>query len=342
MRVDIVGSADARAARRGFPFPGARAAPASGDGRPRARGAPLGDAGKEQLVGIELGGGLGDALALLLEQLRQRSRLGLAALGELHLDLREALVGKALQRRQEIGDVALDERLHARRRHVGRRPGIAQRLLELVQGALLAAFAERAQRFAVALGLGPDRGDRDDLLVQPRGAGAVDRKPPHQHHARLRAGAFNHGNARQAGLEALATGSATAAAGPADVRGGPAPPPARRGRPGSRGGSKAMARMGTRWRHSLIRSPRLRGRARRSSKVSCQPASLAKAGSAGSKVEGGDIADGLAPGAIERSAGARQGGADHAHEVVGADADALARVLASAFCSSSSSFRSRS
>jgi hypothetical protein len=46
-----------------------------------------------------------------------------------------------------------------------------------------------------------------------------------------------------------------------------------------------MARMGTCLRHSFMPSPRLRGRARRSSKVSCQPASFAKAGSAGSKAK---------------------------------------------------------
>ena len=60
-----------------------------------------------------------------------------------------------------------------------------------------------SKRLAFALGLGPDRRDRDDLLVQPRRASPIDRKPPHQHHARLRAGPLDHGDARQAGLEAL-------------------------------------------------------------------------------------------------------------------------------------------
>src|SRR5262245_20780912 len=53
---------------------------------------------------------------------------------------------------------------------------------------------------------------------------------------------------------------------------------------GNRGGANAIERMGTRLRHSLIRSPRFRGRARRSSNVSCQPGSLAKAGSVGSRL----------------------------------------------------------
>ena len=84
-----------------------------------------------------------------------------------------------------------------------RRARVAQRLLELVERPLLAALAERPQRLAVALGLGPDRGDRDDLLVQPRGAGAVDGEAPHQHDARLRAGPIDHGDAREPRLEAL-------------------------------------------------------------------------------------------------------------------------------------------
>ena len=54
-----------------------------------------------------------------------------------------------------------------------------------------------------ALGLGPDRRDRNDLLVQPRRAGTVDRKPSHQHDTRLRARPLDHGDARQPGLEAL-------------------------------------------------------------------------------------------------------------------------------------------
>src|ERR1700747_1650741 len=41
------------------------------------------------------------------------------------------------------------------------------------------------------------------LFVQARGASAINSKPPHEHDARLRAGAFDHRNARQSGLKAL-------------------------------------------------------------------------------------------------------------------------------------------
>jgi hypothetical protein len=113
-------------------------------------------------------------LAELLKQ--QRSRFGLAALPELHLYLGEALIAEALERRQEIGDIAFNHGLHASTGHFGRWTGLAQRLLELVQRALLAAFPEWPQGLAVALSLGPDRGDRDDLLVQTSGAGTEDGK----------------------------------------------------------------------------------------------------------------------------------------------------------------------
>jgi len=124
----------------------------------------------------------------------------------------EALVDEAFECRQQVGDIALDQRLHARRCHLRRRAGIAERFFELVKGALLTAFAERPQRLAVALGLSPDRRNRDDLFVQPSGASAVNGKPSHEHHTRLRAGAFDYGNARQPGLETLGNESRQKAA----------------------------------------------------------------------------------------------------------------------------------
>jgi hypothetical protein len=81
--------------------------------------------------------------------------------------------------------------------------GVPQRFLELIERALLADLAERLERLAVALGLAPDGGDQDDLLVQPGRSGAVHGEAPHQYDARLRARAFDHRNPRQPGLEAL-------------------------------------------------------------------------------------------------------------------------------------------
>ena len=55
-----------------------------------------------------------------------------------------------------------------------------------------------------------------------------------------------------------------------------------------------------------------------------------------------DIADGLAAGAVERDAGARQGGADDALEIVGVDADPLARIARAPSAGPRCSFSSRS
>ena len=113
MRMDIIGGADAGRLVADFGLKTCEPRlPVATVGRALAA-LELADDRKEQLVGIELGGGLGDAFALLHEQLRERARLGLAALGQLYLDLPQALAGQALERRQEVGDVALDQRLHA-------------------------------------------------------------------------------------------------------------------------------------------------------------------------------------------------------------------------------------
>jgi len=154
------------------------------------------DPGQKQLVGIAFSGGLGEAFTLLLQQVLKRARLGLAALGELDLDFRQPLLGQAFKGRQQIGDVALDQPLYTRRCHSRRRKGIAKGVLELVEGTLLSPFFQRAQRLAAALGLGPNRGDGNDLFVQPSSASAVDGKTPHEHDTRLRPGTFDHGNPR--------------------------------------------------------------------------------------------------------------------------------------------------
>src|SRR4030081_1711139 len=102
MRVNVISSADAFRLVANFRL------------QPREPGPPMAavsfplpslhlrDAREQELVGIELGGRLGNPLALLLQQLSQQSCLGLAALGELNLDLRKALAGQPFERRQKI------------------------------------------------------------------------------------------------------------------------------------------------------------------------------------------------------------------------------------------------
>jgi hypothetical protein len=53
-------------------------------------------------------------------------------------------------------------------------------------------------------GFEPEGCDRDDLLMQARRAGAIERKPPEQQDARLGAGPSDNAAARQAVLEPLA------------------------------------------------------------------------------------------------------------------------------------------
>ena len=97
---------------------------------------------------------------------------------------------------------------------------------------------------------------------------------------------------------------------------------------GSLGGSNVMARTGTLRRHSVMRSPRLRGRARRSSNVSSHPASLANAGSAGSNRNVATSPTSAAARTGERYARARQRGCDDPLQIGRLDADPGARVLA--------------
>ena len=111
------------------------------------------DAGQHELVGIELGRRLGDAPALLLQQLGQLPRLFLAALGEL-LPSPRASRSSAMRskRRQQIGDILFDQRLDAGRGHGGRRARLAQRVLELIERSSL-----RRSRRAAAAACGPAR-----------------------------------------------------------------------------------------------------------------------------------------------------------------------------------------
>ncbi len=133
----------------------------------------------------------------LFEALRRTGYAGgYDALGEIDLHFREALVGDLLKRRNEIGDVALDQCLDAREGHCRRAASLAQGFFELVERPLLAAFAERLERLQVALGFGPDRRYRDDLFVQARGACAINGQASHEHQARLRARPFDDGDAR--------------------------------------------------------------------------------------------------------------------------------------------------
>ena len=68
------------------------------------------DARQQELIGIELVVGFHNALALLLQKLGQRFRFLLAAFGKIDLDLRQPLAGDLLQRRDEVGDIALDQK----------------------------------------------------------------------------------------------------------------------------------------------------------------------------------------------------------------------------------------
>ena len=228
--------------------------------------------------------------------------------------------------RRQIGDVALDHSLDARDRHLRRRPRVPQRVLKLVERALLAAFAERPKRFAFAVSLGPDRGDRNDFLVQPRRAGPVDGKPSHQHHARLRAGPFNHGDARQSGLEALRQEARQQPTHQTvlemDLHNFRRVAAVRQARRFKRDGPD---------RHALAPfADPLAALSRTLAQIveSVLPAGfLGKCRIVGIEPEGSGVADSFRPLAVEIDAGARQGGTDHALEVVRADSDAFARAF---------------
>ena len=148
----------------------------------RSRRSVVADARQQQLVRIELGVGLGDALALLFQQFGQRFRFGLAAFGKIDLRLSRGARWRCVS---SVGTRSAMSRSTSAWMRATAIAGAARasrkRLFELIERSLFAAFAERRQRLAVALGLGPDRRHRDDLFVQARGAGAIHGEAPHEH-----------------------------------------------------------------------------------------------------------------------------------------------------------------
>ena len=102
------------------------------------------DARQQKLIGIELVAGLGDALALLLQQFGQRFRFRLAALCKIDLHFRQALVGDRFQASARGRRCRCSTSAWMRATAIaGAGAGVAQRLLELVERPLLAALAER-------------------------------------------------------------------------------------------------------------------------------------------------------------------------------------------------------
>ena len=201
-----------------------------------------------------------------------------------------------------------------------------QRVLELIERAFLATFAERPKRLEFALGLGPDRRDRDDLLVQPCRAGSIDRKPSHQHQPRLRTRPFDYRDARQPCLEALRQEAREQPTHQTvlevDLHNFRRVAAVRQAWGFKRNGSD---------RHALTPfADPLAALARTLPQiVECVlPAGfLGKCWVVGIKPEGSGIADSFRSFAIEIDTGSRQGSAYHTLEVTRAHSDPLARAL---------------
>ena len=159
----------------------------------------------EQLVLIRVArlAGLADASTLGLQQLLQGRRLGLAALRQLLGDTLDLSSGALLQLRAQVGDILLGEQGDACGYRLGDGAGVPDRLFQLIERGVLAAIAEGLERLPGAVGLGPDGRDRNDLLVQARGAGAVERETAEEDHARLGALAADRHGAIQVGLKAV-------------------------------------------------------------------------------------------------------------------------------------------
>ena len=137
---------------------------------------------------IGLGVGLGDPRALVFEKALERFGLGLADCGQILDRLGLLGLGAALQLRFQIGSVLRSPLADPIDDVEGWR-AVRERLVELIEGGLFPDRAERPQRLGAAPRLGPGRGDQDDLLMQARRAGAVERETAEQDDARLSAGA---------------------------------------------------------------------------------------------------------------------------------------------------------
>ncbi len=256
----------------------------------------------EQELRVVLLGGLGlDARALVQQEAAQ----GLASSSPRRARARSASVccalGAAAQLRFQVPRVPPRPGAGALDRGGRRRRWIAQRLLETREGGLLAALGQGPQRRGrAAPGLGPERRDGDDLLVQARGAWAVEGEAAEQHDAGLGAAASDDAGALQAGLEALAEEARQQAAHQPVlqvelhdvVRVGAV-------RADRRGGRRARRTGAARAPLAAAARRRPRRGERRSSKASAQ-AAPAKAGSAGSRRKSARAAHLAAARGVER------------------------------------------
>lgn len=125
MRAHLIGGADARGLLADLLFEPDEPALPMTTVRLALAAFVVGNSRQQKLCGIELGVGLNDALALLVQQLGQRFCFRLAALGKIDLYSFQALVGDLLKGRDEIGDIAIYQCLDARNSHCRRRTRIA-------------------------------------------------------------------------------------------------------------------------------------------------------------------------------------------------------------------------
>src|SRR5262249_54089108 len=116
-----------------------------------------------------------DAVALRFEQPGKVARLAIAASHQVTGDFCTPLLGSPPQVGFEILRVPSGQEPNPGDGCPRRPARIPQRLLQLLDRRLFAANAERRQAPSVPIGLAPDRRRRNDLLMQPRGAGAVKR-----------------------------------------------------------------------------------------------------------------------------------------------------------------------
>jgi hypothetical protein len=101
------------------------------------------DPGESQLLRIEALFGLGDAVALRLEQPGEVARFGIAASHQVAGDFGAPLIGSPPQLGFEILRVLLHQQPHSGDSRRGRSTRVPQGSLELLDRGLLAAGAER-------------------------------------------------------------------------------------------------------------------------------------------------------------------------------------------------------
>jgi hypothetical protein len=128
---------------------------------------------------LRLGVGLGDARALVLEEVADRPGFGVADRGEVADRLRLARFSAAPQFRLQIRSVLRrpgSDMLEDLLRRLAR---VLERCIELGERRGLPDLAEGLQRLSPAC-LRPCGGDEDDLLMQPRRTGRIEGQPAKQ------------------------------------------------------------------------------------------------------------------------------------------------------------------